>query len=416
MTPSLPRRDLLRLAALIAGGAVVPALASCAATPAQEAALAISKVPRRSPEPLTRSSVDRFGAALLDGLGGGNVVVSPLSVAIVLAMLGTGAAGETRAEFEAVLGSGIDDLNEEFNALLLTLDGTGARDGLELTLANALWAQHGLALQPPFLDALAGFYGAGVRQVDFAKGTQAAIDAINAWADQSTKGLIPVIVDESMIKQDTRLALGNAIHFKGSWEQQFLPQLSAPRPFTTGSGATVNPTMMFGDASMWWLETPEWTGAALPFAGGEVAMALLLPKPGAPATLAGLTASAGLAELFAAPRGRAMVTMPRWKARTNKQLKSILTSLGLRAAFDPGRADFSGLTGATRLVLDFVVHEATVTVDETGAEAAAVTVAGFVETSGPSRALLLDRPFYWAITHVPTATALFLGRVDDPTR
>ncbi len=416
MSFPLPRRDLLRFAALIAGGSLLTRVTGCAAAPTE--ALARSGVPRQRPGTAIRSSLDPFGAALLDGVAGANRVLSPFSVAAVLAMLANGASGPTRAEFEAVLGSRVEALNAELNATLQALAASGTRNGLDLTPANAVWAQQGPAWKPPFLDALASFYGAGIRQTDFAGDPGAAVRAINAWADQATKGLIPTIVDDSMISTDTRLAVGNAIHFKGSWEDQFDERDTTPMAFTTGSGTTVSAPMMAGDRTLPWLETPSWTGAALPFSGGELAMALLLPAPDAPASLTELTSSVGLADLLAAPAAPLMLVMPRWKARTNARLEGPLQALGLRRAFDSLNADFSGMTDSLRLALQFVVHEATITVDETGAEAAAVTVGGVGVESAPlpHRVLRLDRPFYWSIMHVPTRTALFLGRVDDPTR
>ena len=56
----------------------------------------------------------------------GNVVVSPVSIAVVLAMLANGASTTTRTQFETVLGSGVDALNPELNGLtqrLVALDG-----------------------------------------------------------------------------------------------------------------------------------------------------------------------------------------------------------------------------------------------------------------------------------------------------
>ena len=187
--------------------------------------------------------------------------------------------------------------------------------------------------------------------------------------------------------------------------------------FTTGSGARVDAQLMVGDQTRPWRDTRFWSGTMLPFAGGELAMALLLPKPDAPASLAALTAEEGFPELLGASSAPLRLAVPRWRARTKAQLREPLVALGLRRAFDAG-ADFSAMTTTERLFVHFVAHEATITVDETGAEAAAVTVGGVGVESAPQphRVLRLDRPFHWAILHTATGTPLFLGRVDDPTR
>jgi len=77
-------------------------------------------------------------------------------------------------------------------------------------------------------------------------------------------------------------------------------------------------------------------------------------------------------------------------------------------------ADFSGITGDHSLKLDFVQHKAVLTVDENGAEGAAVTAGGATASSLPP-SFHVDRSFFWAIAHVPTKALVMLGREDDPT-
>ena len=78
-------------------------------------------------------------------------------------------------------------------------------------------------------------------------------------------------------------------------------------------------------------------------------------------------------------------------------------------------ADFSGITGDHSLKLDFVQHKAVLTVDENGAEGAAVTAGGADASSLPGLTFRADRPFFLAIAHVPTKALVMLGREDDPT-
>ncbi|MER6170213.1 serpin family protein [Streptosporangium sp. NPDC001681] len=67
------------------------------------------------------------------------------------------------------------------------------------------------------------------------------------------------------------------------------------------------------------------------------------------------------------------------------------------------------------------VHHATVTVDEWGTEAAAVTALALGYTGPPEPVpeveveVRADRPFAFAIIHRPTLTPLFIGQVTDPT-
>lgn len=410
----LDRRALLRLTGLAVLGVALPGtLSACASS--KENAMLTSSVARRPATPLTASTLGPFTARLADAVAPtGNLVLSGYSAAAVLAMIANGAAGATAEEFTRVLGSPVEALNAELNAAdqAMTVGG----QPVAVTIANAFWAQQGYAFKQPFLDALAAWFGAGVHQLDFAQ-TATAVDAINSWADERTRGLIPDVVTPDQISPDLRMVLANAIHVKGSWADQFDPQRTVDEPFTTSSGTQVTAPMMRRDGRMPWLETPDWEAVALPFEGGAWAMVLALPRPDAPATLTSLTGDRPLEDVVAAAPVEVGLQVPRWRTASDLNLKAPLQALGLNAAFEPGVADFSGMTDAEALFLGFLLQKARIAVDETGAEAAAVTIGGMEATGMPAeqRLLRLDRTFWYSLVHVPTRTSLFVGRVDDPT-
>jgi len=75
-------------------------------------------------------------------------------------------------------------------------------------------------------------------------------------------------------------------------------------------------------------------------------------------------------------------------------------------------ADFSGMTGSRDLFLSAVLHQAFVSVDEAGTEAAAATAVVAKLTAGPSKPVevTVDRPFLFLIRDLETGAVLFLGR------
>jgi serpin B len=97
----------------------------------------------------------------------------------------------------------------------------------------------------------------------------------------------------------------------------------------------------------------------------------------------------------------------------------VLRQLGVQAAFT-ARADFTGITGAARLLVDAVAHKAFIDVDEQGTEAAAATAVSFrplaVFRGPPPVTMTVDRPFLYAIVHVPAGLPLFLGQVSHPAQ
>ena len=114
------------------------------------------------------------------------------------------------------------------------------------------------------------------------------------------------------------------------------------------------------------------------------------------------------------------LTLPRFSIESRFDLKQVLGALGMPLAFDPIRADFTGIaTLPFGLFIKAVIHQANIDVDEKGTEAAAAT-AVLGATGGPgdtSKPVIIraDRPFLFVLTDVPTGAVLFIGRVADPS-
>ena len=106
--------------------------------------------------------------------------------------------------------------------------------------------------------------------------------------------------------------------------------------------------------------------------------------------------------------------LPRFQYDASLDLVDSLSALGMPDAFDPRRADFSGMTGEPNLVISHVVHKAYVAVDELGTEAAAATGITAEIVSMP-RVVEANHPFIYLILDRQTSTVLFVGRVLDPT-
>jgi len=123
-------------------------------------------------------------------------------------------------------------------------------------------------------------------------------------------------------------------------------------------------------------------------------------------------------ELFAALSERQVeLGLPRFDIETSTDLADVLAEMGMPTAFTAA-ADFSGITQTERLSIGAVIHQANITVDEEGTEAAAAPAVIMVETSAPSDepvVLTIDRPFTFWLREVTTGTVVFMGRVTDPS-
>jgi serpin B len=365
-----------------------------------------------------------FDLLRTDAYARGNVVLSPTSIAMALAMARAGAGGTTASQMDAVMHSAgvsataMNSLDLALRSLSGTFqDASNKTQEVALHIADAPFAQKGLRLKQPYLDTLASSFGAALRLVDFEDDAPGALKAINGWVSEQTEKRIPSLLSNE-VDRSTRLVLVNAIYMKTPWAQPFDPALTSKRPFTRLDGSTVNvPTMgesldsKYGHGAGW--QAVDLPYAGLPGARGSLTMTIIVPED-----LADFAQSL-TAERFGQMTGsmeQAMIdlTVPRFRVDRSANLAMTLAAMGMPAAFD-GRADFSGITTEEKLSISAVVHQATVSVDETGTEATAASAVAMAVSLPPPATLHVDRPFIFAIRDTGTAAVLFLGRVVDPS-
>jgi serpin B len=113
-----------------------------------------------------------------------------------------------------------------------------------------------------------------------------------------------------------------------------------------------------------------------------------------------------------------LLTIPRLKIETSTSLEALLQALGMRSAFIPGTADFSGMDGQHDLYISDVFHDAFINVTEKGTEAAAATAVVVGAGAAAPTGLVVDatRPFIYFLYDQPTGAILFMGRVQDPSQ
>jgi serpin B len=430
----LTRRQTLRT--LGAAGVAAPLLSACTSTDsvqdspaAGDLRLAKADVTRSAGDPAAVDGVvaatGSFATDLWGRVGttGGNLALSPFSIAVALAMTANGAAGATARQMLEVLhtdslaayNAGMAALTQQLGDLAgpVTLP-DGSRGAISLASTDQLFGDRATTWQRAFLTVLAKQYGAGMLGVDFQGDAERARRLINDWTRDQTHGRIPEILPKGIVDVTTRLVLVNALYFKAPWDTPFEKASTTDATFHRADGSTVTVPMMRGDAegSAVFLEGEHFTGARLPYRGGRLAMTVALPSGREDAALAELL---GPHRLTARGEPAVAVTMPRWRYRVPTDLSDALVALGMTDAFGD-RADFSRMTSDERLQVAFVVHQAFVAVDEDGTEAAAATAVGMAESAViGGHALVLDHPFLFVVHDTAHGTPLFIGRVADPS-
>lgn len=401
--------------------ALLLGLAGCTASASEDlmADIRPAAVDTRAPDETFTAGAADFGLRLFresPNVGDNhNALISPLSMLTLLALAANGASGDTLAQLETVISPedgpalSIDVYNEYLSAYLR---GLPQEEKASLTFANAIWLRDDpdLRVERSFLQTNADYYGADVYKAPFDTST---VRDINAWVKRTTDGQIEELLTE--IPDEAMLYLINALSFDAEWEKVYEKQQVAAGTFTAADGTRENAQMMHSTEGLY-LTDGETVGFLKPYAGGRYAFAALLPPEGTDIRdyIAGLTGERFLAAIQGAESAVVQAQLPKFENACSYSMKEPLEAMGVTDAFGP-RADFTrlGRYGNNGLFISETLHKTTITVDERGTKAGAVSA---VEASGGARpedryTVILDRPFVYAIVDTETTLPLFLGTV-----
>jgi len=393
----------------------------------------------------------------------GNIVFSPYSIGTAMAMVLAGARGETELQMTGVLRHALtrDDVAEANAKVLAILNGydksqalpvcpegmrlSGSRCEMQsssdahcpprtpledarcfatperlpsakVAVANALvLTRKDAPVSSDFVALVKDKFAAELFR-------DAGLAEINDFVAAQTEGRIERILDQ--LDESSAAVLLNAVYFKAAWASAFSKENTREEPFSLSASQRLSVPMMHKRVTVPLVARTGYRAVRLPYVVGTIGMVIVLPdavegvaKVGASIDAAELTA---LFEALRMSEPKAVsVALPRFKVTYKADLLPPLRSAGMKLAFDPAQADFSGMTGVAagdRLAIGQVVHRAVIEVQEEGTEAAAATAAAMVLTSAPSSqgTFRVDRPFLYYMVDDATGAILFQGRVVDP--
>lgn len=351
----------------------------------------------------------------------GNLALSPYSISSALAMTYAGARGDTARQMEQTLH--FDQSKTSVHELFGRLDAAlkAAQGSNELSIANSLWPQEKYPFREDFLNLLKRDYGATVTPLNYERQAEPARRTINQWVDDKTKHKIVELIGPGVLDALTRMVLVNAIYFKGTWATPFPASSTRPDKFYAQPDTTLTVPFMHKRGQFRYGENDRLQMLALPYIGQELEMVVLLPR--SRDGIGALENSLTLASLAAWTSGmrnqQVDVALPKFKMSSGFSLAQALKAMGMNDAFDPARADFSGMDGRARwLYLSAVLHKAYIEVNEKGTEAAAATAVVVAPTAmrikERPQEFRADHPFLFLIRDSATGSILFMGRVARP--
>jgi serpin B len=399
----------------------------------------------------------------------GNVVISPYSIGTALSMALSGARGDTAAEMMQALSmrmtpGAVDAASARMLAILNGYDRSGeppvcpppaSLSGGRCEAAPILdrYCPPGLELEgprctgpgtlPPSANILAAnalmLHGNGdLISADYAGSLQrsyaaeifrhAGLGDVNGWVEKKTAGKIPVILDS--IGPDAAATLLNAVYFKARWAAVFSPRATQDDAFNLTRMQKADVAFMRQTDDFPLVTKDGYHAIRLNYAVRELSLVIVLPDDieGADAVARRLDAGE-LEALFAALRvagsREVALSLPRFKMDFKASLIPPLRQAGIHKAFDPGAADFSGMTGPPAangggVYIGQIVHRAVIEASEESTEAAAATAVEMMARAAapvekpPPVPFRADHPFLFYLTDDATGAILFEGRVADP--
>lgn len=373
-----------------------------------------------------------------------NVILSPLSIRLALSMLyhGTGNGSAARTQLEALLANGgggdfASGLRDVAKKVLASRSRLAAKN-VTLQLGNGLFLNGNFSAKPAYASLLGSAYDASVQRLTGSNSDKVVF--VNEWVSKKTAGLIPSLLSDGAIDQETAALLFNTIYFKGGWANSFQKDLTAVRRFklsaaaaagnkggdknsSSSGGAYVETDFMFREIEVLLADNPgRMRVLSLPYTSPGVSMLIILPDESVNIDdLAKEVFSAPLTGLLQAAREVTLrLYLPKFKLDTKVSLIPALESLDVRDIFD---YQTRPLTEISEVPIDVgeILHAARLEVSEEGTEAAAVTGISIdirLAVAAP-RELAIDRPFLFAIVDDNGAAGggapLFAGKIMDPT-
>ena len=340
-----------------------------------------------------------------------STILSPISITYALGMLNNGAAGETQAQINKVLGfgeTGAEGINA-FCKKMLT-EAPSLDKSTKVLISNTIYMNKGYELKPLFVSKANDCYHAEPETRNFADGK--TLDVINQWASDHTEKMIEKVLDKDSFDPSAISYLLNAIYFKGAWTEKFDKENTRDEAFKMETGEEKQLPIMHQEQEFYYAEDDDCQVLRLPYGNKAYSMTILLPKEGKTVRNLVKTLNKDTWERYQRI-GSAIVDvkLPRFESNTDLTLDKIMATLGMPNAFNPNLAEFPEFCNVPTYI-DMMKQVARIKVNEEGTEAAAVTVI-FVKlaNAAPRRVSFhATRPFLYIISEQSTGAIFFIGQ------
>ena len=342
----------------------------------------------------------------------GNVLISPLSIQLALAMTANGADGETKSQMERLLGN--DLTITELNAYLKSyVDSLPSGEKYKLSVANSIWFRNYCFIpNEHFLQTNKDYYDASIYSAPFDSST---VEDINSWVDKNTDGMIKELIEQ--IDNSSLMYLINAIAFDAEWEEKYSEYSIKEGTFTCEDG-TMQEVEFMSSTEYAYYELENAKGFKKDYKNGKYSFVAILPNEGLCVNeLVDSLSYEEMIDMLNNPNySRDVIAkMPKFSYEYSLKMNDVLSLLGMEKAFNPTGAEFYNIGEAGgNIFIGEVLHKTFISVDEAGTKAGAATVVELKDECERNEIeIVLDRPFMYMIIDNETLLPVFIGTLTS---
>ena len=261
----------------------------------------------------------------------GNVLISPLSIQLALAMTANGADGETKSQMERLLGN--DLTITELNAYLKSyVDSLPSGEKYKLSVANSIWFRNYCFIpNEHFLQTNKDYYDASIYSAPFDSST---VEDINSWVDKNTDGMIKELIEQ--IDNNSLMYLINAIAFDAEWEEKYSEYSITEGIFTCEDG-TKQEVELMSSTEYAYYELENAKGFRKDYKNGKYSFVALLPNEGISVNeLVDSLSYEEMIDMLNNPNySRDIIAkMPKFSYEYSLEMNDVLSLLGMERAFN----------------------------------------------------------------------------------
>lgn len=346
----------------------------------------------------------------------GNMIVSPLSLAIDLSILANAIDDDSYVDFLKLMDIDPSTTRFEMNDLckylvdeLLHVDSQ-----VDLIIANSIWTDSQYSsISEDFANEVMEKYGTPVQSVSFNDKESEKI--INGWVKDVTNNIITDIHTAGQDLAMTTAKLYNILYFNGEWSSKFNRDQTTNRDFNNLDGTISNVPMMCGESVVYNVNDDNRSIIKVPFGNYAYNMYFVLPDENQDfdENIAALDFDKWTYYRQSLQINKVRMIIPKLDFYYNAEIMNTLDKMGLHKF----------MTGETKLTHMFTTPQrleyiagnqaCSLKLEENGVTTNAVTVtSSFLDIAPtPINDLVLDRPFMFLIEESSTGAILFMGKV-----